>query len=175
MPESLGAIQTADLENPTDPDLRRVLERVRAYDRDRDPIPLHGPGGESVLGYLHYGPSRLTTQLVWMPWLEALLIVSFMGAVLMAFRSLKRSEQRSIWVGMAKETAHQMGTPLTSLNGWIALLRDPETRSAPDRIAGGRTRHRLRRDPAGRRSAREGVRALQPDWLPPGPAAGPSR
>lgn len=130
LPESLESIRSADLENPVDPDLRRVLERIREFDEDRDPIPLEGPGGQNVIGYLHYGPSRLTTQLFWMPWLEALLIVSFMGAVLVAFRNLKRSEQRSIWVGMAKETAHQMGTPLTSLNGWIALLRDPDTRAA---------------------------------------------
>ena len=128
LPESLESIRRADLQNPQDDALRRVLERVEDFDDERDPIPFMGPGGESVAGYLHYGPSRLTTQLLWMPWLEAILIISFMGAVLMAFRSLKRSEQRSIWVGMAKETAHQMGTPLTSLNGWIALLRDPETR-----------------------------------------------
>lgn len=130
LPESLGDILSADLENPSDPDLRRVLELVAEYDRGRSPIPLYGPGGRNVVGYLHYGPSRLTTQLVWMPWLEAVLIVTFMGAVLLAFRNMKRSEQRSIWVGMAKETAHQMGTPLTSLNGWLALLRDPEARES---------------------------------------------
>ncbi len=138
LPESLGDILQADLENPSDPDLRRVLALVEEYDRDRDPIPLYGPGGENVVGYLHYGPSRLTTQLVWIPWLEALLILSFMGAVLIAFRNLKSSEQRSIWVGMAKETAHQMGTPLTSLNGWLTLLRDPESRAAAvERQPGG--------------------------------------
>jgi hypothetical protein len=62
-----------------------------------------------------------------------------MGTVLFAFRFMKRSEQRSIWVGMAKETAHQMGTPLTSLNGWLALLRD-ETAMARE---GGPDRHQV--------------------------------
>jgi len=130
LPESLESIMREDLDHPQDPSLRKVLATIKDFDRERDPIPLYGPGGGNVIGYLHYGPSRLTTQLLWMPWLEALLIVSFMGAVLIAFRNLKRSEQRSIWVGMAKETAHQMGTPLTSLSGWLALLRDPDTRAA---------------------------------------------
>ena len=137
LPESLESILNADLENPSDPDLRRVLERVEEFDRERDPIPMFGPAGADVVGYLHYGPSRLTTQLVWIPWLEAVLIISFMGAVLIAFRNIKRSEQRSIWVGMAKETAHQMGTPLTSLNGWLTLLRDPETREQHTATAPG--------------------------------------
>jgi signal transduction histidine kinase len=59
-----------------------------------------------------------------MPLLEAILILTFMGLALVAFRNMKRSEQRSVWVGMAKETAHQMGTPLTSLSGWLAVLDD---------------------------------------------------
>jgi signal transduction histidine kinase len=70
-----------------------------------------------------------------MPWMEAGLIVAFMGVALMAFRSMKRSEQRSIWVGMAKETAHQLGTPLTSINGWLALLREQDAVYATARAA----------------------------------------
>ena len=51
------------------------------------------------------------------------LVLVFMAVGLQGFRYLKLSEQRSIWVGMAKETAHQIGTPLSSLLGWVALLR----------------------------------------------------
>lgn len=126
LPESLRDILEADLENPTDPGMRRLLELVDEFDRERPPVPLAAPGGTGTSGLLHYGGSRITGRLVLLPWLEAALIVAFMGAVLLAFRNMKRSEQRSIWVGMAKETAHQMGTPLTSLSGWLALLRDDD-------------------------------------------------
>lgn len=127
LPESLADLLHSDPEHPTDPDLRRVLLRVAAFDAEHPPIPLEGPGESGViLGRLHYGNSSLMTRIQWMPWLEAALIVAFMGVVLLAFRQMKRSEQRNIWVGMAKETAHQMGTPLTSLTGWLALLRDED-------------------------------------------------
>lgn len=130
LPESYADILEADLEDPQDPDLVRLLEKIESLDREQEPIDVLGPGGTGVLGKLHYGSSSLTQQLLWMPWLEAALLVAFMGAVLLAFRNMKRSEQRSIWVGMAKETAHQLGTPLTSLNGWLTLLADREGRTA---------------------------------------------
>lgn len=131
LPESLRDVLEADLENPTDPGVRRLLELIEQFDRERDPVPLAAPGGMGTSGLLHYGSSRITGRLVWLPWLEAGLIVAFMGAVLLAFRNMKRSEQRNIWVGMAKETAHQMGTPLTSLEGWLALLRDEHALASP--------------------------------------------
>jgi two-component system, NtrC family, sensor histidine kinase KinB len=131
LPDSLRDVLEADLENPTDPGVRRLLELIEQFDRERDPVPLAAPGGMGTSGLLHYGSSRITGRLVWLPWLEAGLIIAFMGAVLLAFRNMKRSEQRNIWVGMAKETAHQMGTPLTSLEGWLALLRDEHALAAP--------------------------------------------
>jgi two-component system, NtrC family, sensor histidine kinase KinB len=126
LPESYAAILGADLENPADPGLIKLLAMVRDFDRQRDPIDVSGPGDERILGRLHYGGSRLSQQLIWMPWLEAVLLLSFTGIVFIAFRNMKASEYRSVWVGMAKETAHQLGTPLTSLNGWLAILAERE-------------------------------------------------
>ncbi len=122
LPESFSHVQG----ETEDPDIARVRELTVAYDRRRAPIPVTAPGGGVALGQLHFGESALSRQLLWMPWLGMMLIVAFMGVALLAFRNMKRSEQRSIWVGMAKETAHQMGTPLTSANGWLALLREEE-------------------------------------------------
>ncbi|RKZ17664.1 hypothetical protein DRQ53_02835 [bacterium] len=98
--------------------------RIESFDAANDPVPLRGPGGGEPVGWLHYGDSRLSRELFYAPLIEVALVFVFMGTVLFAFRLMKRSEQRSIWVGMAKETAHQMGTPLTSLSGWLAVLRD---------------------------------------------------
>jgi signal transduction histidine kinase len=71
---------------------------------------------------LHYGDSDLISRIEFAPFvtLGALFLFSLIGFV--GFRNIRRSEQRSIWVGMAKETAHQLGTPLSSLSGWLELM-----------------------------------------------------
>lgn len=76
----------------------------------------------------HYGDSDLIKGIEFAPFvtLGALFLFSIIGIV--GFRNIRRSEQRSIWVGMAKETAHQLGTPLSSLSGWLELMA---TKQAP--------------------------------------------
>jgi signal transduction histidine kinase len=115
----LTELLSVDLARP-DPRTAELRRLMRRFDAQRPPIELRS-GGDVVMR-LHYGRGRLSRQLFWLPLLEAILILTFMGLALVAFRNMKRSEQRSVWVGMAKETAHQMGTPLTSLSGWLALL-----------------------------------------------------
>ena len=70
----------------------------------------------------HYGDSNLVSRIEFAPFitLGVLLLFSVIGYI--GFRNIRRSEQRSIWVGMAKETAHQLGTPLSSLSGWLELM-----------------------------------------------------
>jgi hypothetical protein len=74
-----------------------------------------------------------------MPFIQLALFLVFMAVGLQGFRYLKLSEQRSIWVGMAKETAHQLGTPLSALLGWTQLLRDQVKEGRVDEIAGSVT------------------------------------
>ena len=75
----------------------------------------------------HYGDSDLIKGIEFAPFVMlALFLFSIIGIV--GFRNIRRSEQRSIWVGMAKETAHQLGTPLSSLSGWLELMA---TKQAP--------------------------------------------
>ncbi len=124
LPDDPGVLQKDDPRNPVDPVMAELVEKVRSFDQRRSPLPVYGPQGGPALFYLHYGESNITRRLTVMPMLEAVLIVAFMGVALVAFRNLKRSEERSLWVGMAKETAHQMGTPLTSMSGWLALLEE---------------------------------------------------
>ena len=72
--------------------------------------------------YFHYGDSELIGSIEVAPFVTVgvLLLFGLIGYV--GFRNIRRSEQRSIWVGMAKETAHQLGTPLSSLSGWLELI-----------------------------------------------------
>lgn len=79
--------------------------------------------------YIYYKDSYLLTQLIYFPYIQFSIILLFLITAYFAFSSARRAEQNRVWVGMAKETAHQIGTPLNSLSGWIEYLReslDPE-------------------------------------------------
>lgn len=77
-----------------------------------------------VLQVLHYGESPLIFKLRWLPYVELCVVALFILIGYISFSYAKRSEQSSIWVGMARETAHQLGTPISSMLGWIELLKD---------------------------------------------------
>jgi len=100
--------------------IRKVLETM---DADNEPVPIYFGPEKTVIHYLHYGDSKMIHQLQYVPLVELSVIAIFVLVGFIGFQNIKRSEQRSIWVGMAKETAHQLGTPLSSMMGWIELLR----------------------------------------------------
>ncbi len=77
-----------------------------------------------VLNYLHYGESDLIRRLRWMPYVQFALAGLFIIIAYVGFSYIKRSEQSNIWVGMAKETAHQLGTPLSSMMGWLEIAKE---------------------------------------------------
>ncbi len=76
-----------------------------------------------ILTKIHYGDSDLITRLKFYPYLQIIIAALFIFLGYIGFSNIKTSEQRNIWVGMAKETAHQLGTPVSSLMGWIEMLR----------------------------------------------------
>jgi signal transduction histidine kinase len=117
-----------------DPDENLELVRGFAADLDRrnDPIPIirfeideaTGRPADRLFGRFHYGEPRTIRLLYWVPALELVLIAAFTFTGVLAYRRLKRTEQQAIWAGMARETAHQLGTPVTSLIGWLEHLRE---------------------------------------------------
>lgn len=102
---------------------KRLLKALKNMDADNEPVPIYFGPEKTVIHYLHYGDSKLIKQLQLIPFIEFSVIAVFILVGYIGFRNIKRSEQRSIWVGMAKETAHQLGTPLSSIMGWTELLR----------------------------------------------------
>jgi signal transduction histidine kinase len=96
--------------------------RIRAYvlEHNRQNAPVSEPGG----GFVHYGDSPLVFGLRVFPALQAAALALLVGAGLYALLIRARAEREHVWAGMARESAHQLGTPLTSLSGWIALLDD---------------------------------------------------
>ncbi len=102
---------------------QRYLENVLlVLDQQNQPIrvALHDT---LVLNYVHYGESKLVTKLRWLPYIELGVGGMFILIGYIGFSYIKRNEQSNIWVGMAKETAHQLGTPLSSLLGWIEMMK----------------------------------------------------
>lgn len=96
--------------------------RVREYvaDMDRDNLPVDAPG----VGTVHIGDSPVVVGLRIIP----ILLSSMLALVLLAggaaLRTRNRADREQVWAGMARESAHQLATPLSSLSGWIELLRD---------------------------------------------------
>lgn len=118
-------VQTLDPENPVPGSaLAVILTRVRELDEENDPIPIRLPGRREEFGHVHFGKSPLSAQLRYFPLLEFAMVAVFGLLALLGYRSIKDSEQRSVWVGMARETAHQLGTPISSLMGWLEVVRD---------------------------------------------------
>jgi signal transduction histidine kinase len=82
-----------------------------------------------ILSYVNYGQSGLITQLKYLPFFEFFIggIFIFLGYI--GFSYIKKHEQSNLWVGLSKETAHQLGTPLSSLLGWWEMLKDTKDKS----------------------------------------------
>jgi nitrogen-specific signal transduction histidine kinase len=76
-----------------------------------------------VLQRIHFGDSDLINRLKYYPYLQILIAALFILLGYIGFSNVKKSEQSNIWVGMAKETAHQFGTPISSLMGWLEMLK----------------------------------------------------
>jgi len=107
--------------DPSPAAIEKVKGMVEVMRHDSDPIPLKYQ--EIMLGYLYYGDSKLIKQLQMLPYIGIAVVGLFVLIGFLGFRSIQRSEQQFIWVGMSKETAHQIGTPLSSLMGWLELLK----------------------------------------------------
>lgn len=102
---------------------RQVLRGLIASMDEYNPRIKVEIGDSVILSYVHYGESTLITRLRYLPYVEFAVIALFIFIGYISFSYIKRSEQSNIWVGMARETAHQLGTPISSMMGWVELLR----------------------------------------------------
>ena len=121
--------------DPTDfseKNLSDVRKLMNAMKKEIDPIPIKY--GDIVLAKLYYGDSKSIRQLQWLPYVEIFIVSLFILVGFFGFNSIRRSEQQFIWVGMAKETAHQLGTPISSLMGWTEVLKQRDLGSDQQKI-----------------------------------------
>ena len=102
----------------------KLLKIIRRMDGERQPVPVFVGSSNRVLGYIHFGDSKLVRLLRLVPLIELLLLAAMFALYYIGYERLKSYGEQNIWLGMAKETAHQLGTPITSLNGWLELLKE---------------------------------------------------
>jgi signal transduction histidine kinase len=106
---------TAPLDDP------RVKLYAERLDRENPPI------SEGTIGTVHYGPLPAQRYLIALAVLQGLTIAVMVSVAVFAYRSAMSAQRDRLWVAMAREAAHQMGTPLTSLQGWIDRVRSRAT------------------------------------------------
>lgn len=114
-------------------DSEKALRIRKTMDNQNEPIPLifENPANGEIFtfGYLHFGDSHLINRLIWLPYLQIALVGLFILLGFTGFSVIRNSEKRHIWVGMARETAHQLGTPVSALLGWVDRLKNYPDRS----------------------------------------------
>lgn len=110
----------SDTNNPV---ILEILSLAASYDQDQEPFAIVDENG-TRMGTLHYGRSALSQRLRIMPYLELMVMALFFLIILWALQNKKEAQQKALFAGMAKETAHQLGTPLTSIMGWVAILSE---------------------------------------------------
>ncbi|MEY3676490.1 MAG: hypothetical protein RJB67_980 [Bacteroidota bacterium] len=94
----------------------------------KEPIVVVISDSPYTANHYYYGPSKLLQEVEWYPYIQLLVVALFVFIAVSTLRSRYKNEQDKLWLGMAKETAHQLGTPVSSLQGWITLLKEKETK-----------------------------------------------
>lgn len=116
-----GSMQPNNIDEEKAKDEAYLLAQIEKFKKENDPIKI--VLDNEVLSTLYYGNSPLLNKLKYYPLALLLIIVLFAAVVYFFYRSNKNAEQNKLWTGMAKETAHQIGTPLSSLVGWTEILK----------------------------------------------------
>lgn len=101
-----------------------LQQKLKSYKAANPPVEWINPADSSQRNRYYYGPSRLLQEVRYYPMVQLLIVGLFIAVVVLLLRSSYRSTQNQVWAGMAKETAHQLGTPVSSLEGWLEILRD---------------------------------------------------
>lgn len=109
-------------------DAEYIKEQVVLMQSQHEPIEILLTGGNK--NYILYKDSTLLVKLRYYPYFQLAVIALFLVVSYLAFSSSRKAEQNQVWVGMAKETAHQLGTPLSSLIAWLEFLRMKGTDAA---------------------------------------------
>ena len=117
---------------PENADVQKKADKLRASQQ-----PIEVQVGRGVVQYIYYENSTLLTLLTWFPYINLAVVLLFMAVALLFVFTMQEAEQDRVWAGLSKETAHQLGTPISSLNAWQEILRTtyPEDKMIPEMSA----------------------------------------
>lgn len=114
--------------------LAQRLQEFKVY--SKTPIEVKLKTGDSTAIRYYYGQSKLLREAKWYPIVQLLLVIMFVLIVIYSLRTRHKSGQNQLWASMAKETAHQLGTPVSSLEGWLEILKEKaESKEIANEIA----------------------------------------
>ena len=125
--QAFNIISTRNLDSTRAEDQIFLKQQLSMMKEQHAPIEINFADNQK--NYIFYKDSILLTQLRYYPFFQLAVIALFLFVSYLAFSSSRKAEQNQVWVGMAKETAHQLGTPLSSLMAWMEYLK---TRPDPD-------------------------------------------
>ena len=115
---TIGEVHNLDEKRTSDPFY--LQEQLAIMKRQNSPIEINYLGNKE---FIYYRDSDLLQKLTYYPIALILILGLFLGVIYLFFNSSKIADQNKLWTGMAKETAHQIGTPLSSLLGWVTILK----------------------------------------------------
>ncbi len=119
--ENDNFLSSRNIETPKVNDTQFFTKKIEEFKAKKQPIIVHLDN--DIEQFIYYDESTLLKQLHYFPYIQFGIIFLFFIIVILAFASSKRAEQNQVWVGLSKETAHQLGTPISSLLAWTALLK----------------------------------------------------
>lgn len=105
-------------------DPKYVDQMLKSFKAKNEPVVWSNPLNPKEVNMVYYGESKLLKQIRYFPIIQLIVLALFVVVVVIAISNKNKSTQNQVWAGMAKETAHQLGTPLSSLQGWVELLKE---------------------------------------------------
>ncbi len=103
-----------------------LQKKLKEFKSEHPPIILQLSKEPYVADKYYYGDSKLLKQIRYFPIIQLLIVALFISITFYAISTRNKSTQNQVWAGMAKETAHQLGTPISSLQGWVEMLKEHE-------------------------------------------------
>lgn len=128
-------IETDEMDNPSGEGLNLdtnaikndssyLRDKVQAFKQLHDEIKIEISSDPLIINKYYYGDSKLLQEVRYYPLIQLFIVALFIIITLITISTRNKSTQNQVWAGMAKETAHQLGTPISSLQGWIELLNE---------------------------------------------------
>ncbi len=108
-------------------DSNYVHKKLAEFKKQHEPITVEISKEPLLVNKYYYGDSDLLKQVRYYPLVQLFIVALFIIITLYAISARNRSTQNQVWAGMAKETAHQLGTPISSLEGWVEMLKETES------------------------------------------------